>query len=35
MTDAVVWKMQAESPVKTDFYIAAEITGFVPAKGSK
>ena len=35
VTDAIVWKMQAESPVKTDFYIGAEVTGFVAATKEK
>ena len=35
VTDAVVWKVQAESPVKTDFHIGTEIRGFVDRKGGK
>ena len=35
VTDAIVWKLQAESPIRTDFYIGAEVTGFVPAKETK
>jgi len=29
VTDAILWRLEAASPVKTDFYIGAEITGFV------
>ena len=35
VTDAVPWRFQAESPVKTDFYMGAEITGFVAKGGGK
>ena len=30
VTDAIVWRLRAESAVKTDFYLGTEITGFVP-----
>jgi hypothetical protein len=32
VSNAVVWRLKAASPVKTDFYIGAEITGFVDKK---
>jgi hypothetical protein len=32
VTDAVVWRLQAESPVKTDFYLGTEIQGSVAKK---
>ncbi|MGH9368400.1 MAG: sialidase family protein, partial [Thermoanaerobaculia bacterium] len=35
VTDAVVWRLQAESPVKTDFHLGTEITGFVAKKEGK
>ncbi len=35
VTDAVPWRFQAESSVKTDFYMGAEITGFVAKGGGK
>jgi hypothetical protein len=33
VSDAVVWRLEAPSQVKTDFYVASEITGYVA--GSK
>ena len=35
VTDAIVWRLQADSPVKTDFHIGTEIRGFVDPKGGK
>jgi len=33
VSDAIVWRLEAPSPVKTGFYVASEITGYVA--GSK
>ena len=35
VTSAVVWRLRAASPVTTDFYIGAEITGFIAKEGSQ
>jgi len=35
VTDAIVWRLKAASPVKTSFHIGTEITGFVAKKGIK
>ncbi len=35
VTDAIVWRFEAESPVKTDFFMGTEITGFVAKKEEK
>jgi hypothetical protein len=35
ITDAIPWRMQASSAVKTDFYIGSEITAFVAKKEAK
>lgn len=35
VTDALPWRLQAESAVKTDFYLGTEITGFVAKKEEK
>jgi hypothetical protein len=32
VSDAVVWRLEAPSPVKTDFYVASEITGYVAGR---
>jgi hypothetical protein len=32
VSNAVLWRLKAPSPVKTDFYIGAEITGFIDKK---
>ncbi len=35
VTNAIVWRLQAESAVKTDFFLGMEITGFVAKKEDK
>jgi hypothetical protein len=35
VTDAIVWRFEAESPVKTDFFMGTQITGFVAKKEEK
>jgi hypothetical protein len=35
ITDAIPWRLQATSAVKTDFYLGTEITGFVAKKEAK
>ncbi len=35
VTDAVLWRFKAVSPVKTSFYLGADITGFIAKKGAK
>jgi len=35
VTNAVTWRLKAASPLKTDFYVAADITGFVEKKKEK
>jgi BNR/Asp-box repeat len=35
ITDAIPWRLQATSAVKTDFYLGTEITGFVAKGGGK
>ncbi len=35
VTDAVVWRVQVESAVKTDLHMGTEIRGFVDRKGEK
>jgi hypothetical protein len=35
VTGALPWRLQAESAVKTDFYLGTEITGFVAKKEEK
>lgn len=32
VTDAILWRLKAPSPVRTSFYLGVEITGFVAAK---
>ena len=35
VTDALVWRLEAASATKTDFYIGADITGFVAKSGER
>jgi hypothetical protein len=35
VTDAVLWRLKASSPVKTSFHVGVEITGFVAKKDAK
>jgi hypothetical protein len=35
VTDAVMWRFKAASPVKTNFYVGAAITGFIAKPGTK
>ena len=35
ITDAIPWKLRAESAVKTDFYLGTEVSGFVAKKETK
>jgi len=35
VTDALVWRLKAQSAMKTDFYLGTEITGFVTKKETK
>ena len=32
VSDAIVWRLEAPSPVKTGFYVASEITGYVAGR---
>jgi hypothetical protein len=32
VSNAILWRLKAASPVKTDFFIRAEITGFTEKK---
>lgn len=35
VTDAILWRFKAASPVKTSFYLGADITGFIAKEGAK
>ena len=35
VTDAVVWRLKAPSPVKTSFHMGTEVSGFVAKKEEK
>ena len=35
VSDAIVWRLKAPSPVKTGFHIGTEVSGFVAKKDEK